>query len=200
MFHQIFYRVKFWKIGSRKIYAISEGDLRPKRAQKQIIISESESDDDFQQPVCKRRASSPSEGTTSSKILSEVQHIRRDLKSLFQISGQMKIPPGLHRHLYDTFHCHICRSSLISPPPIFPRCCKRLLGCQICVDIWYQGEEGITCSCPLCRSEGAYANTTPIKGMEDFLKAIVPLVGCNDNTRHREPSDDDDGMPSVTLQ
>ena len=132
-------------------------------------------------------------------MLSEVKHIRKDLKSLFQISGHMKIPPGLHRHLYDTFQCHICRSSPITPPVIFARCCKRLLGCQTCVDSWYQGEEGMARSCPLCRSERAYADTTPIKGMDEFLRAIVPLLGCNDNTGHGDPSDDDDGMPAITL-
>ena len=180
------------------MYAIPEKDLRSKRA-KQIVISESESDDDFQQPVRKRFASSPEGSTCSSKVLSEVKHIRKDLKSLFQISGHMKIPPGLHRHLYDTFQCHICRSSPITPPVIFARCCKRLLGCQTCVDGWYQGEEGMACSCPLCRSERAYADTTPIKGMDEFLRAIVPLLGSNDNTGHGDPSDDDDGMPSITL-
>ena len=43
-------------------------------------------------------------------------------------------------------------------------------------------------SCPLCRSERAYADTTPIKGMDEFLRAIVPLLGCNDNTGHGDPS------------
>ena len=54
-------------------------------------------------------------------------------------------------------------------------------------------------SCPMCRSERAYADTTPIKGMDEFLRAIVPLLGCNDNTGHGDPSDDDDGMPAITL-
>lgn len=111
---------KFWKVGSRKVYAIPEGDLRPKRAQRQIVISESESEDDFQQPVRKRFASTPSEGMPlPSKILSEVKHIRNDLKGLFQISAHMKIPPGLYRHLNDTFQCHICRSSPITPQSFF---------------------------------------------------------------------------------
>lgn len=194
---------KFWKVGSRKVYAIPEGDLRPKRAQRQIVISESESEDDFQQPVRKRFASTPSEGMPlPSKILSEVKHIRNDLKGLFQISAYMKIPPGLYRHLNDTFQCHICRSSPITPPVIFSRCCKRLLGCQTCVDSWYRGEEGMARSCPLCRSERAYAETTPLKGLDDFLRAIVPLLACNDNTRPSDqlPSDGDDGMPTITLQ
>ena len=53
--------------------------------------------------------------------------------------------------------------------------------------------------CPLCRSERAYADTTPIKGMDEFLRTIVLLLGSNDDTGHGDPSDDDDGMPSITL-
>ena len=181
------------------MYAIPEKDLRSKRA-KQIVISESESDDDFQQPVRKRFASSPEGSTCSSKVLSEVKHICKDIKSLFQISGHMKI----HLAYIGIFTTHFNAISAVHrpsplPPVIFARCRKRLLGCQTCVDGWYQGEEGMACSCPLCWSERAYADTTPIKGMDEFLRAIVPLLGSNDNTGHGDPSDDDDGMPSITL-
>ena len=82
---------------------------------KQIVISESESDDDFQQPVRKQFASSPEGSTCSSKVLSEVKHIRKDLKSLFQISGHMKIPLGLHRHHFNA----ISAVHRPSPPQLY---------------------------------------------------------------------------------
>ena len=68
-------------------------------------------------------------------------------------------------------------------------------GARHVLTVGTRGEEGMARSCPLCRSERAYADTTPIKGMDEFLRAIVPLLGCNDNTGHGDPSDDDDGMP-----
>ena len=100
------------------MYAIPEKDLRSKRA-KQIVISESESDDDFQQPVRKRFASSPEGSTCSSKVLSEVKHICKDIKSLFQISGHMKI----HLAYIGIFTTHfnaisaVHRPSPLPPPP-----------------------------------------------------------------------------------
>ena len=40
------------------------------------------------------------------------------------------------------------------------------------------------------------------KGLDDFLRAIGTLLGCNDNTRPSDQltSDGDDGMPTITLQ
>ena len=46
----------------------------------------------------------------------------------------------------------------------------------------------MTHSCLLCRLERVYADTTPIKVVDE---AIIPLLGCNDNTLHSEPNDSD---------
>ena len=56
---------------------------------------------------------------------------------------RVKLPPDLCKKLHNTFKCNICCSSPIKPPVIFSRCCKRLLGCQECVDRWFGGEEGV---------------------------------------------------------
>ena len=92
------------------------------------------------------------------------------------VLSNVKLPCTLHRQLQDTFKCNICRSSPIKPPVIFSRCCKRLLGCQECVDRWFGGNDGSMKSCPLCHSERAYADTCIIKGLDEFLKSIAPLV------------------------
>ena len=54
-----------------------------------------------------------------------------------------------------------------------------LLGCQVCVDQWYGGEEGVARSCPLCRCERAYADTCVLKGLDTFLATIAPLLNCS---------------------
>ena len=46
----------------------------------------------------------------------------------------------------------------------------------------------MTHSCLLCRLERVYADTTAIKGVDE---AIIPPLGCNDNTLHSEPNDGD---------
>lgn len=127
------------------------------------------------------------------EVLSEIKAVRKDLQGLFQLSKGMKLPPGLHRQLCDTFKCQICHLAPIRPPVIFTRCCKQLVGCQSCVNQWYLGEQGIGHSCPLCRCERAYAETTAVKGLDDFLTVVAPLL-CRDEEAH------DEDLPSVALE
>lgn len=88
----------------------------------------------------------------------------------------MKLPPGPFKQLKDTFKCNICQSSPISPPVLFARCCKNILGCEACVDGWFGGEDERSKSCPLCRAERAYSETCLIHGLDDFFTAIQPLA------------------------
>ena len=175
--------IKFWKVGSRKIFAVRQGDLKGKNCRKRgpVVISDSESDDDLQ-PLRKK-----STGELPLQLVEEVRGMRKDIQCLFQITGKMKISPGLYRLLRDTFQCHICRSTPMAAPVIFTRCCHRILGCQTCVDAWYSGEDGISRSCPICRFERAYSETTTLRGLDDFLKVITPLLATPDE----EPSASD---------
>ena len=71
---------KFWKVGSRKIFAIPQ-DRNP--SYKQV-----DSDEDFE-PAKKRRRS---EGNTSfANIASDIRDIRKDLQSIFNISKSAQL-------------------------------------------------------------------------------------------------------------
>ena len=52
-----------------------------------------------------------------------------------------------------------------------------ILGCQLCVDTWYRGAEGKMKKCPICRNERAYPETAMLKGFDEFLQAIAPILG-----------------------
>jgi len=77
------------------------------RKQARICVSDSDSDD--QAPVSKKI-----------KLLGElslnIQGIRKDLSTIFTLTKGMKLPPGLHTLLYNTFKCNICHSSPMTPP------------------------------------------------------------------------------------
>ena len=175
---------KFWKSGSRKFYAIKRS-LTPAekgkgRKRPQIVVESSTSESDDFQPtphttsLKKKKASSPAAAT--SEIKEELGAIRQDLRCLFEIDSRMKVPVALYRQLCGTFKCVVCHSAPIEPPVIFGRCCKAILGCQSCIDTWFQGEEGMTKQCPRCGSERALPETMHIHGLDDFLRAIKPLL------------------------
>ena len=159
-------------VGSRKIFAVRQGDLKMKSSRKRgpVVISDSDSDDDLE-PLQRKpiRQASP-------ELVEEVKEMRKDIQCLFQITNKMKISLGLYRQLMETLQCHICRCTPIVPPVIFTRCCHRILGCQTCVDACYGGEDGISCSCPMCRFERAYSESTILRGLDDFLRSIQPLL------------------------
>ena len=136
-----------------------------------IHISESESDDEL--PPSKKGKHIP---VQLDQLTLEMKGIRKDISSVLTLSKGMKLPPGLHTLLHDTFKCNICQSSPIRPPVMFTRCCKSILGCERCVDSWYSGEDGRSKKCPLCRSERAFTETVRIHGLDDFMNAIAPLI------------------------
>jgi hypothetical protein len=152
--------------------------MKGSRKRGPVVISDSESDDDLQRPLHRKAINSPPPDLAP--LIEEVKGMRKDIQCLFQITDKMKISPGLYRQLRDTFQCHICRCTPISPPVIFTRCCHRILGCQTCVDAWYRGEDSVSRSCPMCRFERAYSETTTLRGLDDFLNAITPLLATPD--------------------
>ena len=92
----------------------------------------------------------------SSELITEIQGLRKMIEQLFEVNKQLPIPIGLRKILHETFCCCNCRCTMV-PPVRFGRCCKSLIGCQSCVDRWFQGDSRLMQqSCPKCRTEHAY--------------------------------------------
>ena len=139
--------LKFWKVGSRKLFAVKRGKKR----------SHDDSDLDPQDiPYLQDKLSS----------------IDEKLTKILNVSPSFDLPLGFLSLLHDTFQCCICKGSPIIPPAIFAKCCRSILGCSDCVEKWYEGEQGRLKSCPLCRSDRAYADTTKMSGLDDLLTFI----------------------------
>ncbi len=146
--------IKFWKVGSRKIFAISTEVPRAK----------------------KRRCSNADE---DSLLNEKLNSLNSKVSKILKVAPYYKIPLGLLAQLHDTFKCNICKSSPLIPPAIFARCCKRIFGCMECTDKWYIGEDGRR-DCPLCRSDRGYSDTSKILGLDDFLITIRDLLQVPD--------------------
>ena len=169
---------------ARKFFVIPVDDLsRNKREKRQsVLISDDEEEDldDFVvKPPKKFKAKSSSQ---MEEMHRDIQQISRNLECIFKLTKNTKLPPGLYKLLSDTFQCQICRAMPIVPPPIYTRCCKRILGCQTCVDRWYCGTDSINHSCPICRSERAFTETSQIKGLDDFLNGIRAVFDGESDT------------------
>ena len=182
--------LKFWKTGSRKIFAVKEEDVERLRGKgknkRSAILFNSDEDEDSDEfatlsgKLSRKRKllhATPENGTDPQLIMKDLAEIKKDLKSVLALTPESSIPLGLKRIMMETFQCSICMSPPVVPPVIYARCCKRLLGCQACVDTWYGGEEGKMQKCPICRSERAFADTALLKGFDDFFQAIALILG-----------------------
>ena len=118
----VYIGLKFWKVGSRKIYAVSSSELKRKGA------ADSSSDSDMEPPKSKRVLN-------CSEIEKNIKAIRNQIDSLMSLQGTLQIPLSLRKLLLDSFKCIICHN-VIEPPVIYSRCCRRLLGCEQCIDTW----------------------------------------------------------------
>ena len=108
-------------------------------------------------------------------VLQEIKDMRNDFKFLTKVTREDKVPVPLQKLLHDTCTCQICHCTPMTPPIIFSRCCKRIIGCQICVDTWYRGEIGMNKKCPLCRHDRGYSETTIIRGLDELMFGIKPI-------------------------
>lgn len=179
-----FIGLKFWKVGSRKLYAVRNSDLKEKKRVASVInLSSSSSDEEMFAPLAKRK--STAEYVKLSILSTDVREVKSSLAKIFTVTNSMSVPVGLRVTLYDTFKCSICQSTPMVPPIIFAKCCKSILGCQSCVDTWYRGDEGQSRTCPKCRSDRAYVETCKLNGLDDFLTIIAPLMETG-------PDDSDD--------
>ena len=100
--------LKFWRVPSRKIFAVKAKCVKASR--KRPADSSSDSD----------------EQTTPNKkavIADDIHSIRASLDSLLSVDKNLNVPLGLRKLLTDHFKCSICQDT-ITPPAIFSRCCR----------------------------------------------------------------------------
>ena len=156
--------IEFWKVGSRKIYAVLDKlIIRSKAADTSTSSSSSESDIP-KQPRTKK--------TSYDNIGKDIKSIKSSLSSLFAVQKTLKIPIALRQVLLDNFRCTICQDT-ITPPAIFSRCCRYLIGCEKCIDKWYTDRNK---SCPRCRQERSFPDTCRLNGLDDFLTIVRDLL------------------------
>jgi len=154
--------LKFWRVPSRKIYAVKEKNLHSVTKGKfPADTSTSSSDSECTLPRAKRKAD----------IGKDIKSIKSALSSLVTVEKTTQIPVALRCLIVENFCCSICHD-IINPPVIFSRCCKTMIGCEHCVDKWYEGEGGCSKNCPRCGGERSFTETCRLHGIDDFLTSI----------------------------
>ena len=70
--------------------------------------------------------------------------------------------------------------------------CKKILGCELCVNHWYSGDEALTKSCPACHADRGYNETILLRGLDEFWIGVRQAIQTEDER-------DEEEIPAVTV-
>ena len=161
--------MSFWKCSRRKLFAIpSAGSSNTSRSKKRPLFDE------------ENNGSSQSLLIDVADIKEDLRYVKDSIEDIFKITSLQKLPPGLQYLLSESLQCKICHG-ITKPPVIITKCCKTILGCATCSDMWYRGEDALIKHCPACRSERGYNETMVLKGLDDLLIKLRGLWESDGN-------------------
>ena len=104
--------------------------------------------------------------------LCDLKNVKSVVDDIMSVTKDSPIPLGLKKILRDTLTCRICLSAPIVPPVVITKCCKVLLGCEMCVNGWYRGDDALTKPCPACKHARGYNETMILRGMDELLQTV----------------------------
>ena len=102
--------------------------------------------------------------------------ISAKLDSVLSLTKDTPVPLGLKRLLQDSFKCRICHITPMTPPIVFAKCCRVVLGCEACITTWFQGPDAFTKPCPHCQAPRAFTETIRVCGYDDLLTELLPVI------------------------
>ncbi len=180
--------LKFWKSPRRKVFAVPGKDLKGKSRSTKKRHSCSmtiDTDSDSDEPTPKRlkddtvmrveRIESNVED-----LLQEVDSMKASINDILHLNERSKVPVALQRLMRDAFQCKICLCTPIKPPVIMSKCCKSILGCEKCINEWFNGPDALLKTCPACNTERGYSETLMLKGLDNFLTEVKSVIQTED--------------------
>ena len=183
----------FWKVGSRKIYAVSEDNI----AEVRNHFEECNSSAEFQQISSKRRKKQYQEEPLETVVMAvdnlreEVAVMKETIDMYRKLCFKHKFSLAFIKSLEDAFECCICKTTPARRPLISCQSCNTIVGCNICVNKWYSGVDGIEKPCPKCREPRGLAKSCQLKGFDGLISNIQALLDGN-NSENSDPDDLDD--------
>ena len=160
--------MKFWKVGSCKVFTVLEGKGSAKmktRNRKNSSLSSDESDDE------------------NRILMRKIDSMHMKMSRVLDINNRISLPLGFCTIVNEAFKCTICLVNK-TPQVIVGKCCKRIIGCQKCVDTWYQGDDRMTKRCPLCQGPRGFGDTM---GIEEFLTTLINLSSGSGSLQVKVP-------------
>lgn len=166
-----FAALAFWKCGSRRIYAVrvisnTRAPLKKSAKSKAKATSTSCYDisGDSDEDITPKRSRGVNHGDIQ-MVNSQINEVKSMVGNTLKVNQALSLPLGVVKHLRDAFICNI-----YDTPVIGTKCCNTLLGCEECVNTWFDGADSLSKKCPHCNEPRGCASTFQLfKGIDEFL-------------------------------
>ena len=99
-------------------------------------------------------ASAYDDSDEEKSLMKKMDIVHAKVSQVLEVNSHLPLPLGFSCVVYEAFKCSICLLSPLTPPAIIGKCCKRIVGCQKCVDEWYNGEDRMLKRCHFARGRG----------------------------------------------
>ena len=100
--------------------------------------------------------------------------IKASSDTILQLTKDSKIPLGLKHFLADAFNCHMCSTCIV-----LAKCCKTILDCEACANLWYSGLDALEKTCPRCRAMRGFCETMVVLGLDELVAGAKRILGDN---------------------
>ena len=119
-------------------------------------------------------------------LLQEVDSMKTSINDILHLNERSKVPVALQRLMQDAFQCKICLCTPIKPPVIMSKCCKSILGCERCINEWFNGPDALLKTCPACNTERGYSETLMLRSLDSFLTEVKSVIQTEDERDEKQ--------------
>ena len=160
---------------------MAQRELRHRHGGKRSSFSTINTSDDESDAVRSMSVSTCSKKPKLDKMVETIGDDVSVIRDMMTLTANCNLPLGLKRIVHDTFKCYICHSVPIKPLIIVTKCCKKMLGCQECINTWYAGPDAMLKTCPICRTKRGCNETMVLHGLTEFLENIRKVYVVDDD-------------------
>lgn len=140
----------FWNVPAKKIFAVSLSNYQRKKRQGE-------------------RGKGKNKRFVAESKPSHLPVLEEISEKLDKLTETVEANNLSCRSITENFQCCICMK--IAQPLTVSGCCQRLLGCESCVERWFERDN----RCPVCKNVDGRDKHFVLKGVEDFAVLISKL-------------------------
>ena len=144
------------------------------------------SDDDFVSKKSNKKFKSTEKDQDFHQMKRDINDVKCMVTEMLEVNKSLPLPLGITKLVKDAFQCKICHETPMKPAIIATKCCSSLLGCEECVNIWYDGVHGLSKKCPHCNEPRGYAFTFQFKVLDDFITGMRKALRSEEDNQLSE--------------